>query len=514
MSQPINVLFITADQWRGECLSMLGHPVVKTPTLDALATESVTFTNHFAQCSPCGPSRASLLTGTYLMNNRVLRNGTPLDARFTNIALEARKAGYAPALIGYTDTGTDPRGYRYDDPAFEYGYEGVMPGFEPLALMRTQPADWVRWLAAKGYDVPERPYDAFMPAGGHRAIGGFAPYDAPATYRAEHSDTAFCADTAIGFIEKQTGPWFLHLGFLRPHPPYIAPEPYNRMYDPASVPAFRRHATVGEESAQHPFLAFCHSERSTMRGIRSVADMSDGDLRKLRATYYGLMTEVDHQLGRVLAALRESGQYDRTLIVFTSDHGDMLGDRWLVGKECFFDPAFYIPLMVRMPGKAWDKARGRRVDDFTENVDIMPTILDLMGAEVPTQCDGYSLRPFLNGDAPETWRDAVHWEFDFRDVDDESPETRFALGFEQCGLAVIRDRKYKYVHFAGLPALFFDIEKDPHELNDLAGDPASAPRVLEYAQKLLSLRMTHMDRTLTGLKIVLGRVVELARPRR
>ena len=105
-----NVLFICADQWRGDCLSALGHPVVRTPNLDALARDGVLFRNHFGQCTPCGPSRISLLTGLYLMNHRSGRNGTPLDSRHTNIALEARKAGHEPALFGYTDSSVDPRG--------------------------------------------------------------------------------------------------------------------------------------------------------------------------------------------------------------------------------------------------------------------------------------------------------------------------------------------------------------------------------------------------------------------
>jgi arylsulfatase A-like enzyme len=107
---PQNVLFITADQWRGECLSVLGHPIVKTPHLDALAAEGTLFRRHYAQATPCGPSRASLFTGLYLQNHRSVMNGTPLDDRHANIARETRKAGYDPALFGYTDIGADPRG--------------------------------------------------------------------------------------------------------------------------------------------------------------------------------------------------------------------------------------------------------------------------------------------------------------------------------------------------------------------------------------------------------------------
>ncbi|MFQ5957836.1 MAG: alkaline phosphatase family protein [Alphaproteobacteria bacterium] len=509
MTKPLNVLFITPDQWRGECLSALGHPTVRTPHIDALAADGVQFTGHFSQCSPCGPSRASLLTGMYLMNHRSVRNGTPLDGRFTNLALEARKTGYDPGLIGYTDTSVDPRNYDSDHPVLRAGYEGVLPGFTPLLLMPTQPVAWVRHLADKGYDVPEVPFDAFKPENGHEAVGGFGPFDAPARLRAEDSDTAYCADTALDFISRERrNPWFLHLVFLRPHPPYIAPAPYNRLYRPEDVPGFSRAATAEEEARQHPFLEL------RLYGKGSVAHMDEREQRLLRATYYGMMTEVDDHIGRIVAYLKENGLYDDTLIVVTSDHGDTLGDHWLVGKETYFDSVYYVPLVVRAPGRAYDAGRGRVVDAFTENVDVMPTILDLIGCEVPVQCDGHSLAPFLDGGAPQRWRREVHWEYDFRDVDDASAEVELGLTFDQCALAVIRDRRYKYVHFSGLPPLFFDIANDPGELCNLADDPAHGATVLDYAQRMLSWRMAHGERTLTGMKLTPGGLVELSRARR
>src|SRR4051812_17107902 len=149
MTRP-NVLLITADQWRSECLSTLRHPVVRTPTLDALAAEGVLFKNHFTQCAPCGPSRTSLLTGMYAMNHRSLRNGTPLDGRFTNIAMEMRRLGYDPMLIGYTDISLDPRGRDPHDPAART-YAGTLPGFTQLVPGSEIDWAWLADLKAKGY---------------------------------------------------------------------------------------------------------------------------------------------------------------------------------------------------------------------------------------------------------------------------------------------------------------------------------------------------------------------------
>jgi arylsulfatase A-like enzyme len=122
---------VTVDQWRGDCLSALDHPVVRTPTLDALASSGVLFANHWANIAPCGPSRATLHTGMYAQNHRSVLNGTPLDDRFTTIAREARRAGWDPKLFGYTDTSADPRTLLDDDPRL-LTYEGILPGFAPV----------------------------------------------------------------------------------------------------------------------------------------------------------------------------------------------------------------------------------------------------------------------------------------------------------------------------------------------------------------------------------------------
>ena len=152
----LHVLFVTVDQWRGDCLSSAGHPVVRTPNLDRLAAGGVSFRRHFAQAAPCGPSRASLYTGMYLMNHRSVLNGTPLDARHTNVAWMARGLGYEPALFGYTDTSVDPRTVGPDDPRL-HDYEGVLPGFDPVGyLPEGNPVAWLEWMREQGEDVPDQ----------------------------------------------------------------------------------------------------------------------------------------------------------------------------------------------------------------------------------------------------------------------------------------------------------------------------------------------------------------------
>ena len=242
MMEKRNVLFISADQWRGECLSALGHPVVRTPRLDALAAEGVMFSQHFCQSAPCGPARTSMLTGLYAMKHRAILNGTPLATRHTNIALEVRKLGYDPILFGYTDTSLAPGNFKSTDLNLDDNYMGVMPGFR-VGTTYTQELfhPWFSYLAGKGYPLPDNPMDVYSgspdyPGAAERGRSFAAPI-----YGAADSDTAFTADKVIEYLgENRDRPWFVHAVFLRPHPPLFAPEPYNSMFEPQSVPFPRR----------------------------------------------------------------------------------------------------------------------------------------------------------------------------------------------------------------------------------------------------------------------------------
>lgn len=485
---PGNVLYITVDQWRGECLGAAGHPVVQTPNLDRLAAEGVLFRRHYAQSAPCGPSRASLHTGTYAMTHRSVLNGTPLDARFTNVALEVRAHGYDPVLFGYTDASPDPRGLDPDDPRL-LTYEGVLPGFRTIVELPEHAARWGTWLREQGYDVPDDVREMYRPVSD-------AP-GAPLPYRAEHSEAAYLTGEVLRYVDEQgEQPWFAHVAYIRPHPPFVVPAPYDTMYDPADVPTPVRRVTPDAEGAAHPLLAAA----VRVPGVRGPDD--EADLRRLRATYYGMMSEVDAALGRLFDGLRERGAWENTLVVLTSDHGEQLGDHWLMDKLGWFDQSYHIPLIVRDPRADADGTRGTHVADrFTENVDVMPTLLEWIGAAVPVQCDGRSVLPLLRGEEPARWRDAVHWEWEFRDPIGHFAESALGLTMDQCALAVLRDERGKYVHFTGLPPIFYDLERDPGELENRATDPAYATTVLDYAQRLLSLRMEHVEQTLTGLVV-------------
>ena len=500
MTRRRNVLLVVVDQWRGDTLGFLGHPVVKTPTVDALAAEGVAFARHYTVAVPCGPSRASLLTGLYAMNHRAVQNTVPLDARHTNLALEARRAGWDPALVGYTTTTPDPREWPAMDPAFTV-IGDVMQGWRPVGAFEPDMADYFAWVAAHGHALPAHRPDIWLPDGPGDA--GEHASSRPSRIPAALSDTAWFTERALAHLEGAGDrPWFLHLGYYRPHPPFQAPAPFHALYDPALSPKPIRAASPALEAAQHPLLAFYleHTgRRSFFENGRGLArDMDEAEVARMRATYYGLISEVDAALGRIFDRLKETGQWDDTLIVFTCDHGEQLGDHHLLGKVAYFDQSFHVPLIVRDPDARADARRGTVVERFTESVDVMPTILDWIGAETPRACDGVSLTPFLHEGEPAVWRDHVHYEFDFRDIFYSKPERWLGVGMDEASLAVSQNETGKYVHFAALPPLFFDLETDPGQLHDRAADPAMRDRILAHAQELLSWRLRHAERTLTG----------------
>ena len=230
--------------------------------------------------------------------------------------------------------------------------KGPLPGIRPVCLMIGTPTPWTDWLKARGFEVPADIRFAY----GYRADGpdyeDGAAHPKPLKYPAEFDDTAFLVGQTIDYIKSAHGPFVAHLSLLRPHPPFVAPEPYNSMYDPARVPGFTRLATPEEEARQHPWLA----HQLTRRIFR--ATDNEKRLRRLKAVYYGLMSRVDAEIGRLVRFLKESGRWDSTFIIFTSDHGEQIGDHWLIGKCGYFDGSYHIPLIVRDPRPQADAERG------------------------------------------------------------------------------------------------------------------------------------------------------------
>lgn len=257
------------------------------------------------------------------------------------------------------------------------------------------------------------------------------------------------------------------------------------MYDPDAV------------DAPIPPVAERHQLHDLMLAIDETRAPEDGSrTRRMRAQYYGMISEVDHHLGRIWDVVKARDEWESTIVVVTSDHGEMLGDHGLKNKGGFFEQSQHIVGIVRAPG---DRPRGVVVDAFTENVDVFPTLCDLLDVEVPLQCDGRSLVSFLGGVQPTEWRDAAHWEFDWSPLvlplgDFPWPHDR---RLSTHSLAVRRDDTHAYVQFGDGTSLCFDIAADP----TWRTREGRSEVLLDKAQAMLQWRMNHARRDLSHMVI-------------
>ncbi|WP_323041099.1 sulfatase-like hydrolase/transferase [Gemmobacter sp.] len=489
----LNLLFITIDQLRADVVAGALHGIVPTPALDRLAAEGTSFDAAFTAAVPCGPARASLMTGLHAFNHRSVRNGAPLGRQHASLGTELRRLGREPLLFGYGDIGPDPGAHHPADPDMAT-YELPAPGFREVVNLRFEaPMDWIAHLRRKGYHLPgpqpDRWYDL------HRSVGG--GITDPALYRAEDSDTAFLTDRLLEALDaRRDGVWTAHATYIRPHPPFVAPAPWNRLADPRMVPG------PVTAAATHPFRDAWFSEPAA-RGLwmgfdGNVAALSAQQVAALRAVYLGLVAEVDHHLGRVLDWLDATGLADRTLVIVMADHGEMLGDQGYWGKDTVFAAAHRVPMILRGPGVM----SGHRVAGPICTTAVAPTILSALGGAVPVAMDGPPLQPLLAGSsvAPDA--------FALTEIDLAHPRigTRFQrfLGLsEHCAnAATLREARWTLVHFnGGLPPLLFDRQTDPDETRDLAAEPGADAEIARLRARMLDHRMTRADRRLTGWSI-------------
>jgi arylsulfatase A-like enzyme len=283
---------------------------------------------------------------------------------------------------------------------------------------------------------------------------------------------------------ESTQPWFIHASYLRPHPPYCAPGGFADLYDPA---------TVGTPIPPH-------DERHALHDVllalpETAAPTTDAEMRHLRAQYFGMISAVDREIGRLMDYLSENGLWDNTIIIVTSDHGEQLGDHGLKEKVGWFEESHHIPLIWRDPRQT--STHGSTISEFTESIDIMPTLAEVMEQPIPRQCDGYPLTAFLTGHQPPTWRTAATWEFDWRFT--LIPHVRqgwpWDRRLETSHLTVRRSLDTAYVQFGDGTALCFDLDADPTWRTEVT-DPA---QLLSVAQQMLAWRSTHAERTNTDI---------------
>lgn len=475
-----NILFIMCDQLRADHLSCYGHPRLQTPNIDALAARGVLFEHAYVQSPVCGPSRMSYYTGRYMQSHGVSWNFVPLKAGEMTIGDHLRPLGVRTVLCGKTHMRADYAGMARLglDPKSPIGVRIAECGFEPFerddGLHPYSGHDpdphYNQYLRDHGFGG-ENPWEAWANTvvdkdGSHRS-GWFLKYsDLPARVPEEHSETPYTTTRAMDFMrDAQTRgdqPWVLHLSYIKPHWPYVVPEPYASMYKPAdALPLVR---SDDELRDPHPVYAAMTRHRVSKTFARQ--DVRDA----VMVGYMGLIKQIDDQLGRLFGFMEERGLMDNTMIVFCADHGDFLGDHWLGDKEMFHEPVVRTPLIIVDPDERADATRGTRCQALVEAVDLAPTFLDVYeGTPLPHVMDGRSLRPFLFGQSPQAWREIAVCECDYSfqsariELDTPSREAWMRMAF---------DGRWKYVLTEGYRPMLFDLLSDPQELRDLGASEA------------------------------------------
>ncbi len=466
-----NVLFVMCDQLRRDHLSCYGGRV-HTPALDGLAARGVRFDHAYVQAGVCGPARMSFYTGRYVSSHGATWNRVPLSAAEHTLGDYLRTGGRVAALAGKTHVLPDTEALvRF----------GIEVESERGALLReggfvvvdrydghTPPgpeSGYADWLRARGYASAD-PWSDFVIAAddGGRVVSGWQLRHAhlPSRVAEAHSETAYMTDVALDWIRAQgERPWVLHLSYVKPHWPYVAPAPYHARYRGADTGAIV-HGAQDATADEHPVVR-AYREHDECRSFAR-----EDVARHVRPAYMGLVAQIDDHLGRLFAVLDAQGRLADTLIVFTSDHGEFGGDRGLGEKELLYDEIVRVPMIVYDPDPRADATRGHADASMIEGIDIVPTILDALGIERPMhRLEGRSLISYTRAEQGVVARDAVFAELDYA-----FRRARRVLGrdVDACRAWMVRTEHWKYIDWQGFRPQLFDLEADPLELDDLGAD--------------------------------------------
>lgn len=420
-----NIILITTDQQRGDCLGISGHPCLSTPHLDRLGYEGVNFKRAYSNCPICIPARTTMITGIDAHNNgkaayaqdyRVDRSADQmLGGLITN-------AGYQTQIIGKT--------HWHTEQSFRAGFENV--------IQQNQLYDARR--AHHG-----RPTARFEGMGFNEMNPSLSQYPQ------ELYSSDWTVDQSIRFLDyrDKTVPFFLWVSLTDPHPPITIHEPFYSMYDNTDIPEPIR-ADWTENDDECPAAIRYHLT------VYNPGPMKPWELKKTRAVYYGMITNLDHQLGRLFGRLMMEKEWDDTWVIFTTDHGEHLGDFGNFTKSSFLESSARLPFLIRPP-KEFDFSAGEESGSLVELADILPTIAEIAGAEIPEDVMGKSLIPIIKESSAKV-RDFLHGHIDHSHM--------------------YHDGRYKYLYFGeDGKELLFDLQNDPEEKENIIATSSEADRL-------------------------------------
>ncbi len=428
-----NILYIMSDQHRFDALSINGNPVCCTPNIDRIGKNGMNFTNCYTTAALCSPARGSVVTGLFPHRHGQLANTGNFNRVFDRQILDKtaypkllQKAGYRTGIAGkwHLPGEKDNALWGYDEWHSEW--------------------DYFRWLKeARGIDY-ERGRDAVQPI----EWGGDAPFCGRSRLSAEDTIETWITDKVLEMIDRFSAegkPFQINCHYFAPHFPYAVPAPFDSMYRPEEIeqPANFMEMFQNKPTVQQKELLRWNASHLTWK-----------DWQKVIAAYYGYCTYMDGQIGRLLDALEEKGLAQDTMVVYTADHGDMLGSHRLFNKGMnMYEETHHIPFLACCPGFI---PAGSSCGKFASLADVAPTLLAFAGAEIPEGLDGKSLLALLQGEEPEHWRQDIFCEFH---------------GYEPalCTIRMVRDERWKYVYNPCSEDELYDLVSDPGELYNLAG---------------------------------------------
>jgi choline-sulfatase len=459
-----NILWLCTDQQRFDTIRALGNQFAQTPNLDKLVEQGTSFNNAYCQSPVCAPSRASFLTGRYPRTTRCRQNGQSIPSDELLISKIFANAGYRCGLAGKLHLASCSDGKvekRTDD------------GYDPFHWSHHPQPDWeeneyTKWLTEQGQD--------WYGLQGEE-IGPYVRNGPPA----EYSQTTWCAEKTIEFIKSEQGkPWFFSFNCFDPHHPFDPPKEYLEKFNFDDMPLPSIHPK--EADAKTTFQKLDRIWAHNNPGEFHVERMTDDDRRKVYAAYMAMVSLIDDQVGRILDALEETGQSADTLVVFMSDHGEMLGDHGIYFKgPHFYDCQMRVPLIMRWPNG--QVLQNRQVHGFVELIDLMPTFLEAAGLEIPSAVQGKSLLPLLQGgDEREYCGDQVYAEY------------YNAWTHKEAYGTMLRTECWKIVVYHGTnQGEFYDLKNDPQEFFNLWDHPDFEREKQEYILKCFDASVLSMD---------------------
>jgi arylsulfatase A-like enzyme len=461
-----NIVLICVDQWRADCLSIAGHPAVETPHLDQLAHQGALFTNAFSATPTCIAARASLMTGTGQRTHGRVGYQDKVEATYpTTLAGEMTRGGYQTIACGKMHVHPQRNRIGFEEVIL---HDGMIHAYGV-----DRESDYEDWLRAnRGADCGL--FDHGIESNSWVARPWHLDEQAHPTYWVTSQATQW-----LGRRDK-TKPFFMLLSYVAPHPPLVPPDFYLRQYLDQDLPT----PAVGDWEGKLDLDG---------DSGRWVANTSCGRLdpraqHRAQAGYYGLMTQIDHQIGRLLEHLSDHQLRD-TVIMFTSDHGELMGDHLMFRKSMPYQGSAQVPLIVRIPGQTGINTQPGPRDQLVDLRDIMPTVLDIAGLEIPDSVEGKSLLGIIRGQSDQPVRDYLHGE-----------HTSGRLSNHW-----ISDGQWKYIWFSqsGVEQLF-DCRNDPDELHDLAEDP-DHHKTLKRLRGQLVKELTGREESYTdGEKLIVG----------